>query len=266
MKIRVLAGAVAMAAALTGCSSMLEVARAPIYDYGTTQRPVEMTGATYLVQPGDTLYSIATRNGCNPTELARANGIADPTQLRVGTVLNLTIGRIEPVQEITPEDVALSQPVPDQEVMVEQEVTIDGVDLTQEPAEPEFVQKTMGNTQLSWPVAVRGAIVTKFAQNGSKGVEIAGEMGSDVLAAAAGRVLYTGDNVSGYGNLIIITHGPGAVTVYGHNSEVLVKKGDNVTNGQVIAKMGNSDSKSVNLLFEVRHNDKPVDPIEYLPR
>ena len=115
-------------------------------------------------------------------------------------------------------------------------------------------------------MAVRGAIVTKFAQNGSKGVEIAGEMGSDVLAAAAGRVLYTGDNVSGYGNLIIITHGPGAVTVYGHNSEVLVKKGDNVTNGQVIAKMGNSDSKSVNLLFEVRHNDKPVDPIEYLPR
>lgn len=260
MKIRLLAGAVAMAAALSGCSSMLEATRAPIYDYGTGERPVEMTGATYLVQPGDTLYSIATRNGCNPTELARANGISDPTMLRVGTVLNLTLGRIEPVQEITPEDVALSQPVPDQEV------TIDGVDLTQEVAEPAFVQKTMGNTQLSWPVAVRGAVLTKFAQNGSKGIEIAGEMGSDVLAAAAGRVLYTGDNVSGYGNLIIITHGPGAVTVYGHNSEILVKKGDNVTNGQVIAKMGNSDSKSVNLLFEVRHNDKPVDPIEYLPQ
>ncbi|MBR2960883.1 MAG: M23 family metallopeptidase [Burkholderiaceae bacterium] len=260
MKIRLLAGAVAMAAALSGCSSMLEATRAPIYDYGTGAGSVEMTGATYLVQPGDTLYSIATRNGCNPAELARANGISDPTTLRVGTVLNLTIGRIEPVQEITPEDVALSQPVPDQEV------TIDGVDLTKEAPEPAFVQKTMGNTQLSWPVAVRGAVLTKFAQNGSKGIEIAGEMGSDVLAAAAGRVLYTGDNVSGYGNLIIITHGPGAVTVYGHNSEILVKKGDNVTNGQVIAKMGNSDSKSVNLLFEVRHNDKPVDPIQYLPQ
>ena len=128
MKIRLLAGAVAMAAALSGCSSMLETTRAPIYDYGTGERPVEMTGATYLVQPGDTLYSIATRNGCNPTELARANGISDPTTLRVGTVLNLTLGRIEPVQEITPEDVALSQPVPDQEV------TIDGVDLTQDVA------------------------------------------------------------------------------------------------------------------------------------
>ncbi|MBQ5766607.1 MAG: LysM peptidoglycan-binding domain-containing protein, partial [Burkholderiaceae bacterium] len=101
MKIRLLAGAVAMAAALSGCSSMLESTRAPIYDYGTGERPVEMTGATYLVQPGDTLYSIATRNGCNPTELARANGISDPTTLRVGTVLNLTLGRIEPVQEIT---------------------------------------------------------------------------------------------------------------------------------------------------------------------
>lgn len=260
MKIRLLAGVAAMAAALSGCSSMLEMTRAPIYDYGSGDRPVEVTGAMYMVQPGDTLYSIATRNGCNPTELARANGITDPTTLRVGTMLNLTLGRTAPVQEITPEDVALTQPVPSQEV------TIDGVDLTQESTEPVFVQKTMGNTQLSWPVAVRGAILTNFGHNGAKGIEIAGEAGSDVLAAAAGRVLYTGDNVSGYGNLIIITHGPGAVTVYGHNSELLVKKGDNVTNGQVIAKMGNSDSKTVNLLFEVRHNDKPVNPIEYLPQ
>ena len=96
--------------------------------------------------------------------------------------------------------------------------------------------------------------------------EIAGNMGDDVKAAAAGTVLYTGENVSGYGKLIILSHGPGAVTVYGHNSEILVQKGQQVTNGQVIAKMGNSDSNTVNLLFEVRHNDRPVNPLEYLPQ
>ena len=120
-------------------------------------------------------------------------------------------------------------------------------------------------TLLSWPVAV-GKILRQFSDENSKGIEIAGNMGDDVRAAAAGRVLYIGENVSGYGKLIIITHGPGAVTVYGHNSELLVKRGDNVTNGQVIAKMGNSDSDSVNLLFEVRHNDRPVNPVAYLPQ
>ncbi len=265
MKIRLLASVVALSAVLSGCSLMLETTRAPIYDYSTGigQGPVQVTGSTYLVQPGDTLYSIATRNGCNPTELARANGISDPTTLKIGTVLNLTAARTQAVQTITPDDVALAQPVPSQEVLIE------GGDMTQPQAtdgEPVFVQKTLGNTKLSWPVAVRGNIVTPFGKAGAKGVEIAGEMSSDILAAAAGRVLYTGDNVSGYGKLIIITHGPGAVTVYGHNSEILVQKGDNVTNGQVIAKMGNSDSKTVNLLFEVRHNDKPVNPIEYLPQ
>ncbi|MDM8088244.1 peptidoglycan DD-metalloendopeptidase family protein [Parasutterella secunda] len=269
MKFRALVVAMMAGGLLAGCA--LQDVGAPIYSrtgstgIGTTGA-VSVTGDTYTVQPGDTLYSIATRNGCNPTELAQANGITDPTLLAPGTVLRLTSARTQPVN-----DLAVDAPMPSTS-----EVTIGGQTTTAQPVGDSVTltgtaptatgsQKLLGNTRLSWPVA-RGQILRQFSDENSKGIEIAGNMGDDVRAAAAGRVLYTGENVSGYGKLIIITHGPGAVTVYGHNSELLVKRGDNVTNGQVIAKMGNSDSDSVNLLFEVRHNDRPVNPVEYLPQ
>lgn len=270
MKLRVLAVAVMASGLLASCA--LQEVGAPIYNrtgstgVGTSGM-VSVTGDTYTVQPGDTLYSIATRNGCNPTELAQANGITDPTLLSPGTVLRLTSARTQPVTSVA---VDVPQPV-STEVTIGTDVTTaatpsttDTVTLTGNTTTASTAQKMLGNTQLSWPVA-RGQILRQFTDENSKGIEIAGNLGDDVRAAAAGRVLYTGENVSGYGKLIIITHGPGAVTVYGHNSELLVKRGDNVTNGQVIAKMGNSDSDSVNLLFEVRHNDRPVNPIEYLP-
>ena len=239
MKFRALVVAMTAAGVLAGCA--LQDVGSPIYSRtgsgATTSEAsaVSVTGDTYTVQPGDTLYSIATRHGCNPTELARANGITDPTLLSAGTVLRLTVERIQPVS-----DLAVDAPTTNAS-----EVTIGtGVVASQTSSQ----------------------ILRQFTDENSKGIEIAGNMGDDVRAAAAGRVLYTGENVSGYGKLIIITHGPGAVTVYGHNSELLVNRGDNVTNGQVIAKMGNSDSDSVNLLFEVRHNDRPVNPVEYLPQ
>ena len=268
MKFRALLVAMMAGGMLAGCA--LQEVGAPIYSRTgstsvATSGTFATTGDTYTVQPGDTLYSIATRNGCNPSELARANGITDPTLLSPGTVLNLTAARTAPVTSV-----AVDQPMPtaSSEVTIGAPITTaqpagDSVTLTTAPA--ASTQKMLGNTQLSWPVA-RGQILRQFTDENSKGIEIAGNMGDDVRAAAAGRVLYIGENVSGYGKLIIITHGPGAVTVYGHNSELLVKRGDNVTNGQVIAKMGNSDSDSVNLLFEVRHNDRPVNPLEYLPQ
>ena len=280
MKIRLLVSAVAAAAVLAGCA--LQDVGAPIVDRSggssfTPSTPVSTTGEKYVVQPGDTLYRIAVNHGCDPTELARANGITDPTQVSVGTVLNLTAARSSPVQSLAVDAVTGS----DQQAVIvgdpamqtgSNTAVIQGGDGTSvsivdsTTAVPAAgAQKVLGNTRLSWPVA-RGPILTQFSDADSKGIEIGGQMGSDVRAAAAGRVIYTGENVSGYGKLIIITHGPGAVTVYGHNSELLVKRGDNVTNGQVIAKMGNSDSRTVNLLFEVRYNDKPVNPLEYLPQ
>ena len=284
MKFRLLLSAATVAALLAGCA--LQDTGAPIFDRTAqgsataTTSPV-MTGQTYVVQPGDTLYRIAVNHGCDPTELAQANGITDPTQVSIGTVLRLTAPRTAPVTTVAVDAVTGTD---SQTVVVgdpyaqgnSQSVDLTGsqdstsVSLnttTTAPTQPVAPagQKALGNTVLSWPVA-RGPILTQFSDTGSKGVEIGGQMGADVRAAAAGRVIYTGENVSGYGKLIIVSHAPGVVTVYGHNSELLVKRGDNVTNGQVIAKMGDSDSRTVNLLFEVRYNDKPVNPLEYLPQ
>lgn len=284
MKFRLLLSAATVAVLLAGCA--LQDTGAPIFDRTgqgsstTTTSPV-MTGQSYVVQPGDTLYRIAVNHGCDPTELAQANGITDPTQVSIGTVLRLTAPRTAPVTAVAVDAVTGTD---SQTVVVGDpyaQTNSQSVDLTgsqdstsvslnttttapTQPVAPAG-QKTLGNTVLSWPVA-RGPILTQFSDTGSKGVEIGGQMGADVRAAAAGRVIYTGENVSGYGKLIIVSHAPGVVTVYGHNSELLVKRGDNVTNGQVIAKMGDSDSRTVNLLFEVRYNDKPVNPLEYLPQ
>ncbi len=266
MKLRLLTVALLGAGLLGGCA--LQETSAPIYDRtgmtGWQTGAVTMTGETYVVQAGDTLYSIAVRHGCNPTELARANGITDPTQVGIGTVLNITAARAAAVQNVSPTEVSQTTPATS-EVTIGENVAASqtAVSLTGEAVAP--AQLPLGNVMLAWPCA-RGTLEQKFDDAGSKGIAVAGQMGDDVKAAAAGRVLFTGDNVSAYGKLIIISHGPGAVTVYGHNSELLVKKGDQVTPGQVIAKMGNSASSTVNLLFEVRHNDKPVDPLKYLPQ
>lgn len=283
MNLRLLVCAAAVSSVLAGCA--LQNTGAPVYDRtgasgSSTASAVTTTGETYVVQAGDTLYSIAVRHGCNPTELARANGITDPTQVSIGTVLNITAARTAAVQALAPQGVApvtQAQPV---------EAQSEGVDLTMEPTPTQSVTITtaspttsaaptvqvtqtgpqlLGKTKLVWPVT-RSTILTNFSDDGSKGIEIAGNMGDPIKAAADGRVLYIGDNVAGYGKLVIVSHGEGAVTVYGHNSEVLVERGQEVKANQVIAKMGDSDSKSVNLLFEVRYNDKPVDPLKYLPQ
>lgn len=116
----------------------------------------------------------------------------------------------------------------------------------------------------SWPA--KGTIVATFNENGgTKGLQIAGEMGQPVLASAGGRVVYTGSGLRGYGNLVIIKHNSTYLSAYAHNRTVLVKQGDNVTRGQKIAEMGNSDASRVMLHFEIRRLGKPVDPAKFLP-
>ena len=276
MKLRLLTCAAIVSSLLAGCA--LQPTGVPVYDRtGGGNSTVTMTGETYIVQPGDTLYSIAVRHGCNPTELARANGITDPTQMSIGTVLNITAARTAAVQTLAPQG---SAPVTDATVVQAEGETIEMTESdntqsvtitsntsseTNSAVAPVNSQQLLGSTKLSWPVT-KNTILTNFSDIGSKGIEIAGNMGDPVKSAANGRVLYIGDNVAGYGKLVIITHGEGAVTVYGHNSEILVQRGQEVKAGDIIAKMGDSDSKSVNLLFEVRYNDKPVDPLKYLPQ
>ena len=120
-----------------------------------------------------------------------------------------------------------------------------------------------GNVAFAWPV--RGPLLGTFNDSTNKGVNIGGASGDPVKASADGRVVYAGNGLRGYGNLIIIKHDATYLTAYAHNRSLMVKEGDAVTKGQKIAEMGNSDSDRVMLHFEVRRQGKPVDPLKYLP-
>lgn len=115
----------------------------------------------------------------------------------------------------------------------------------------------------NWMWPAEGRIVATFS-SGKKGIDIAGKMGQPVYAAGTGKVLYA-SSVRGYGNLVIIKHSASLLSAYAHNKTILVKEGQTVNKGQKIAEMGNSDTDSVKLHFEIRQQGKPVDPSKFLP-
>lgn len=120
--------------------------------------------------------------------------------------------------------------------------------------------------QLDWTWPAKGKIVAGFSETANlKGIDIAGTAGEAVRASAPGRVVYAGSGLRGYGKLIIIKHNGTYLTAYAHNRDILVKEGQQVTRGQQIAEMGNSDADQVKLHFEIRRHGKPMDPAKYLP-
>ncbi len=126
---------------------------------------------------------------------------------------------------------------------------------------------------VSWPKTVHwqrpanGKVVKKFSRNrnDAKGIDIAGKKGNAIVAAAGGKVVYSGNGLISYGNLIIIKHNKTFLSAYAYNRKLLVKEGDVVKAGQQIAEMGNKDKTNARLHFEIRKNGKPVDPLKYLP-
>ena len=114
-----------------------------------------------------------------------------------------------------------------------------------------------------WPVS--GKVIGSFGENGNKGLDVAGKTGDPVIAAEEGKVILANNTLRGYGNMIVVKHSSTLISVYAHNSKMLVKEGQNVTKGQKIAEMGNTDADQVKLHFEVRLQGKPVDPLKYLP-
>jgi lipoprotein NlpD len=123
---------------------------------------------------------------------------------------------------------------------------------------------TRDNSGIVWIWPTEGRVSSHFSES-TKGMDISGKTGQPVLASAAGKVVYSGTGLRGYGQLIIIKHNSTYLSAYAHNSKLLVKEGQTVSRGQKIAEMGNSDSKLVRLHFEIRKNGKPVDPLKHLP-
>ncbi|MDE8034443.1 peptidoglycan DD-metalloendopeptidase family protein [Actinobacillus equuli subsp. equuli] len=128
------------------------------------------------------------------------------------------------------------------------------------------VNAPASNFKWQWPTA--GRVVSGFssAEGGNKGIDIAGSKGQDVKAAAAGKVVYAGNALEGYGNLIIIKHSDDFLSAYAHNDSIKVDEQDNVSAGETIAKMGSTGTNSNKLHFEIRYKGKSVDPTHYLPK
>lgn len=193
----------------------------------------------YTVRAGDTLYSIAWRHGLDYRDVARWNGIGRDYTIQVGQRL-----RLRPPAGSGP-----PQPAPP---------------ASARPRSPPPV--TGPPPAWNWPVR-GGKVVGPVQQpSGGVGLRIDGEAGMDVLAAADGRVVYTGSGLRAYGQLVIIKHGSSWLTAYGHNALVLVHEGDEVRAGQAIAKMGLGPGQQPMLYFEIRANGRPVDPLAQLPR
>ncbi|ASK28407.1 murein hydrolase activator EnvC family protein [Neisseria chenwenguii] len=187
----------------------------------------------YRVKQGDTLYRIAKRYGQSVQTLAAWNNLPNSAQIEVGQVLRV---RRAGQPSASSRDVSAARPV-----------------------EP------VNRVKLQWPVENGSANVLQ-PYNGStnKGIDIGGMQGQPVKAAAAGKVIYVGEEVRGYGKLVLISHNASTITAYAHNDSILVQKDQSVQAGQAVATMGNSDADAVKLHFEVRINGKAVNPMPYL--
>ena len=289
-----------MVAFLAGCASRGH--HAPVFERAEAEKRSAANGMNsqhkkdwrpkvYVVQKGDTLYSIAFNYGFDYHELAELNRIDDPSLISIGQEIRLFPGRaasastsaavetkpvetllkeqpkvvkfayseaamaqIEKVQEQKPHPVMVSKA--DSVAVPKPEAEPAADDDTEEPEEPA----------LEWSMPAQGKLTGEFSESANrKGIDIAGKLGQPVFASAAGKVVYSGNGLRGYGKLIIIKHNKTYLSAYAHNDKLLVKEGQNVTRGQKIAAMGNTDTDKVMLHFEVRRFGKPVDPAKYLP-
>ena len=221
--------------------------------------------ANYVVRPNDTLYSIAWRHDLDFRDLARWNHIGADYRISVGQVLVLAPGREPPSQRVAPS--AAPRPTP-----VNPPSTA-GPPRTASPprtaagdARPHDAQAppagANGPLRWVWPTDRTGAL--RSVPGG--GILLSGRLGQDVRAASAGRVVYAGNGLRGYGNLIIIKHAESVLSAYAHNREMLVHDGQEVAMGQVIAHMGEGPQQAPILYFEIRQNGRPVDPLPFLPK
>jgi lipoprotein NlpD len=254
----------------------------------------------YTVKKGDTLIRIALEFGQNYRDLVAWNNLSNPNDIKVDQVLRVlppesngveTAAVVMPPSDKTPpappvvkktgpkgekkpyseanlaemqradngkEAAATPAPAP--------ATTIARANVpTPAPAAPAAPALNADDASLSWVWPADGKVIATFDEGKNKGVDIAGKAGQQVVAAGAGKVMYAGSGIRGYGNLVIVKHSNNLLSAYAHNRAILVKEGQSVSKGQMIAEMGDSDTDAVKLHFEIRQQGKPVDPSRFLP-
>ncbi len=132
--------------------------------------------------------------------------------------------------------------------------------------EPRPEPAATGPDDVAWQWPSKGKVISSFSDSGNKGIDFGGKAGDPVAAAADGKVVYVGTGIRGFGQLLIVKHNATFLSAYAHNRKILVAEGQQVTRGQKVAEMGNTDSEIVKLHFEIRKQGKPTDPLAYLPK
>lgn len=268
-----------------------------------TAKPADTRG-TYVVKKGDTLYRIALDHGQSYSDIVAWNNLKNPNDIKVDQVLRVAppesavqTGSVNPGNAVevhtltTPAVPNKAGPRGDKKAYSEanladlqkaegpvmapaapaavspvaapviREPAPTGVAAASKPAEGAAPE----SDAIDWMWPAEGKVIANFDEAKNKGLDISGKLGQAVLAAGAGKVMYAGSGIRGYGNLVIIKHSSNLLSAYAHNKSILVKEGDSIAKGQKIAEMGNSDSDSVKLHFEIRQQGKPVDPSKFLP-
>ncbi|MGX0962849.1 murein DD-endopeptidase MepM/ murein hydrolase activator NlpD [Bradyrhizobium japonicum] len=271
------------ATAAAPAPAMAPVAAAPAM--APAAKPVASVVApssTHFVNHGDTLASIARKNHISSAELARANGLDPSAKLKLGTRLTVpgaktaavaapvaaapVAGTLQPVAVApAPATKMAAVAAPVQSARLAQATT--NVEEKAAEAPAKAAETTSALPTFRWPV--RGKVVTSYGAktNGKSndGINLAVPEGTPVKAAEDGVVAYSGNELKGYGNLVLVRHSNGYVTAYAHASELMVKRGDTIKRGQVIAKSGQSgEVASPQLHFEIRKGSSPVDPLQFL--
>jgi lipoprotein NlpD len=232
--------------------------------FGVSSEPEEHT-----VESGDTLYSIAWQNDLDIQELAAWNGIKPPYVIRKGQRLlleppdNFVYAPSGSGQESKPaeEPAAVSTtPLPSEE-----SVDVRPADEPIAAPLPPVVATAPLPSAVKWRWPAEGELLAAEAASGGAGIDIAGRLGQPVRAAAGGKVVYSGGGLQGYGQLVIVKHSDNYLSAYGYNRRLLVRQGDEVHTGQMIAEMGEGPQRRPVLHFEIRRGGKSLNPLQMLP-
>ncbi|ELW1648020.1 murein hydrolase activator NlpD [Enterobacter oligotrophicus] len=270
--------------------------------YGNIPKGSYTGGSTYTVKRGDTLFYIAWITGNDFRDLAQRNNVQAPYGLEVGQTLQvgnatgkpLTPGNTVSAADVTAQNNSVTPAQKTATVVASQPVITYSEDSGDQSAnkmlpnnkgtatvvtapatapvvsstEPTASSVTSSSPISTWRWPTDGKIIENFAtsEGGNKGIDIAGSKGQAIIATADGRVVYAGNALRGYGNLIIIKHNDDYLSAYAHNDTMLVREQQEVKAGQKIATMGSTGTSSTRLHFEIRYKGKSVNPLQYLPQ
>jgi len=222
-------------------------------------KPPLTAGQTYLVKKGDTLYAIGLNSGHGYQNLASWNRITPPYLIITGQTLNLFPPAIKKQPPDKHHNIVVTKNhdnahQPPFTLNAKEKKSIISID-----------NKKMLKLSFKWPV--NGKLLKNFSQSGKQGIDIQNKISKQaVLAAESGQVVYIGQGLSNFRNLIIIKHGHGYLSAYANTKRLLAKEGQQVEKGQVIAEIGATGNQQNTLHFEIRKNGNPVDPINLLPK